>query len=128
MIAAVTKAQMMGNKTQLKRVLSLLQTAGVLTDGIDENLLPRLREDVSLLSDDSDPSQLTKLWDQFSNLDEGGEAESDKFARSGLHQVKTYLLKELEAREKTGQPMSGSFARDWILKTQDRYNQWLSVL
>lgn len=127
-LAAVTKAQVMGSRTQLKRVMSLLQTVWESADNTDVDALTRLRELVSLLSEDADPAQLKELQGQFPTLSEGERKNLANFVRSGLHNVKATLLKEIEALQKQGQPTSGSSVREWIPKTKDRYERWLSAL
>jgi hypothetical protein len=127
-LAAGTKAQMMGSRRQLRRVLPLIQTALVSMDSGDGNVLTKLKEAVSLLSEDSDPSQLNDLQGQFSTLDDGMRKNLVNFERAGLHNVKANLLKEIGAFGKADEPTSGSSAREWIVKTHERYERWLSAL
>jgi len=127
-LAAVTKAQMMGIRRQLKRVLPLLQTALVSMDSGAGNVLTELKEAVSLLSEDADPSQLNDLQGQFSTLDDGMRKNLVNFVRAGMHNVKATLLKEIGPFGKADQPTSGSSAREWIVKTHERYERWLSAL
>jgi hypothetical protein len=126
-LAAVTRAQVMGSATQLKRVLPLLQTTLESTAGTDGDVLTRLKETVSLLGEDAAPAQLNELEGQFPTLKEGERKNLENFVRSGLHNVKATLLKEIAAFEKAGQPTS-SLASGWLLKTRDKYERWLSAL
>jgi hypothetical protein len=50
------------------------------------------------------------------------------FMRAGLHSVKATLLKEIETLEKTGQPQRNVLSKEWISKTQEKYERWLSAL
>jgi hypothetical protein len=127
-LAAGTKADTAGTKTQLKRVLSLLQTASEPTDGTGEDVLIKLKEAVSLFSEDIDPAQLRQLGDQFPTLNEDQRKNLPNFLRAGLHRVKSAFLKEVEALAGAGRPLSGSSVREWISKTRDQYERWLSAL
>jgi hypothetical protein len=127
-LAAVTKAQRAGTKTQLRRVLQLLQSVKESTAGFDENPLTRLKKSVSLLSEDFEPNQLKKLQDGFPTLDEVLCKNLANFMRAGLHSVKAKLLKEIETLEKTGQPERSVLIKEWISKTQEKYERWLSAL
>ena len=127
-LAAVTKAQMVGSKTQLRRVLQLLQSVQESTAGFDENPLTGLKKSVSLLSDDSEPNELKKLQDEFPTLDEVLFKNLTNFMRAGLHIVKATLLKEIETFEKTDQPQRSVLIKEWISKTQEKYQRWLSAL
>ena len=126
-LAAVTKAQMAGSKIQLRRVLRLLQGVKESTAGFDENPLAGLKKAVSLLSEDFDPNQLQALQDEFPTLDEVLSKNLANFMRAGLHSVKATLLNEIETLEKTGQPQR-SLSKEWISKTQEKYERWLSAL
>jgi hypothetical protein len=127
-LAAVAKAQVMGSKTQLKRVMSLLQTVWESANNTDVDALTRLKEGVSLLSEDVDPGQLQALQRQFPTLDDGGRNNLANFVRWGLHNVKATLLKEMESLQKQGQRTSGSSVMEWIPKTKDKYERWFSAL
>ena len=126
-LAAVTKAQTAGSKTQLRRVLQLLQSVQNSTASVDENPLTGLKRSVSLLSEDVEPTQLNKIQDDFPTLDEVLSKNLANFMRAGLHSVKATLLKEIETLEKTGQPQR-SVLTEWISKTQEEYQRWLSAL
>jgi len=127
-LAAVTKAQAAGSKTQLRRVLQLLQSVKESTAGFDENPLTGLKKAVSLLSEDFEPNQLKELQAEFSTLDEVSCKNLANFLRAGLHSVKAMLLKEIETFEKKGQPQSSVLINEWISKTQEQYERWLSGL
>jgi hypothetical protein len=127
-LAAVTRAQTMGSKTQLRRVLQLLQSIHESTADLDENALTGLKKSVSLLGEDVDPNQLKELQDQFPTLDEGQRQGPSNFMRAGLHSVKANLLKEIETFEKTGQSQRSVLIKEWISKTQEKYERWLSAL
>jgi hypothetical protein len=127
-LAAVTKAQMAGSKTQLRRVLQLLQSVQESTDGFDENPLTGLKKSVSLLNEDFEPNQLKELQDEFPTLDEVLCKNLANFMRAGLHSVKTTLLKEIETLEKAGQPQRSVLIKEWISRTQEKYERWLSAL
>jgi hypothetical protein len=127
-LAAVTKAQMVGSKAQLGRVLALLQAARVLGGETDVRALTELKEAISALSEDPDPGQLNNVLDKFPRLDEAGKKNLAGFVRSGLHSVKATMLKEIEAFEKDGQPTSGSLVNEWVGTTKDRCEKWVSAL
>jgi hypothetical protein len=127
-LAAVTKAQTAGSKTQLRRVLQLLQSVHESTVGFDENQLTGLKKSVSLLSEDFEPNKLKELQDEFPTLDEVASKNLGNFMRAGLHSVKATLLKEIEALEKTGQPQRSVLIKEWISKTQEKYERWISAL
>ena len=127
-LAAVTRATMAGSKTQLRRVIPLLQAARESVEGGDVNAMGKLKEAVALLGEDTDPAQLKEIQDQFPTLNEGERKNLANFVRSGLHQVKATLLKEIEAPEKGGQLVGDSLAGEWIAKTKERYEKWLSAL
>jgi hypothetical protein len=127
-LAAVTKAQTAGSKTQLKRVLQLLQSVQESSAGFDESPLPGLKKSVSLLSEDFEPNQLKQLQDEFPTLDEVLCKNLANFMRAGLHTVKATLLKEITTLEKTGQPRRSVLIEKWISKTQDKYERWFSAL
>jgi hypothetical protein len=127
-LAAVINAQRAGNKTQLGRVIPILQTARESADDAGVSVLTRLKEAASLLSEDADPARLKESQNQFPTLNEGERKNLVNFMRSGLHKVKATLLKEIEAFEKKGQPMSGGLTREWISETKERYERWLSAL
>src|SRR6185369_1843254 len=103
-------------------------TALVSMDRGDENVLTSLKEAASLLSEDSDSRQLNDLQRQFSTLNDGLRKNLANFERAGLHIVKANLLKDIGAVGKADQPTSGSSAREWIVKTHERYERWLSAL
>jgi hypothetical protein len=126
-LAAVTRAQTAGNKTQLRRVLQLLQSVQESKTDSNENPLTGLKRSVSLLSEDVEPTQLKKVQHEFPTLDEVLSKNLSNFMRAGLHSVKATLLKEIETLEKTGQPQ-GSVLSEWISKTQEKYERWLSAL
>jgi hypothetical protein len=115
-LAAVTKAQVAGSKTQLTRVLRLLA-------GPDRNSVTTLKEAVSLLSENSDPDQLAKVQRQFSMLSQVEKNNLANFERAGLHNVKASLLKEIGTLEGASQP-----PKEWLAKTQDKYERWLAAL
>src|SRR6185369_11570939 len=127
-LAAVIKAQSAGSKTQLKRVLRLLQGVKDSAAGVDENPLAELKKSVSLLSEDFEPNQLKALQDEFPTLDEVLFKNLANFMRAGLHSVKATLLKEIDTLEKTGQPQRSVLSEEWISKTQEKYERWLSAL
>lgn len=127
-LAAVTKAQTQGSKTQLRRVLKLLQSVQETTAGFDENELTGLKKSVSLLIEDFEPNQLKEVQDEFPTLDEVLRKNLGNFMRAGLHSVKAMLLKELETLEKTSQPQRRVLIKEWMSKTQEKYERWLSAL
>ena len=127
-LAAVTRAKMVGSKTQLSRVLLLLQSVQESTAGFDENTLTGLKKSVSLLSEDFEPNQLKKLQNEFPTLDEVLCKNLANFMRAGLHSVKATLLKEIETLEKTDQPQRGVLIKAWISETQEKCERWLSAL
>jgi hypothetical protein len=127
-LAAVTKAQTAGSKTQLRRVLQLLQSVEDATSGFDEKPLTGLKKSVSLLSEDFEPNQLKELQDEFPTLDEVSCKNLANFIRAGLHSVKTAFLKDIETLEKTGQPQRSVLIKEWISKTQEKYERWRSAL
>lgn len=127
-LAAVTRAGAAGSKEQLGRVLPLLQAARESSAGADENPLAGLKRAVSLLAEDVDPVRLKEVQDQFPTLDEGGKANMANFMRAGLHAVKATLLKEVEAFERAGRPQGGVSLREWVSKTEEKYERWLSAL
>jgi len=127
-LAAVTKAQTVGSKTQLRRVLQLPQSVKESTAGFDENPLTGLKKSVSLLSEDFEPNQLKELQAEFPTLDEVLCKNLANFMRAGLHSVKAMLLKEIETFEKKDQPQSSILINEWISKTQEKYERWLSAL
>jgi len=127
-LAAVTRAQMVGSKVQLGRVIALLQAAREPTGEINVRALTGLKEAISVLSEDVDPGQLKDLQAQFPSLDEGAKKNLANFVRSGLHKVKATLLKEIAAFEKEGQLTSGSSVTEWVGKTKDRCEKWVSAL
>jgi len=116
-----------GSKTQLRRVLRLLQGVKESTASFDENPLAKLKKSVSLLGEDFEPNQLKALQDEFPTLDEVLCKNLANFMRAGLHSVKATLLKEIETLEQTGQPQR-SLSKEWISKTQEKYERWLSAL
>jgi hypothetical protein len=126
-LAAGTKAQTVGSKTQLRRVLQLLQSVQESTAELDENALTGLKKSVSLLSEELEPNQLKEVQDEFPTLDEGGRQNLGNFQRTGLHMVKADLLKEIETFEKTGQQQRSVLIK-WVSKTQEKYERWLSAL
>jgi hypothetical protein len=127
-LAAVTKANMMGSKAQLVRVIALLQAAREPAGELNVRTMTGLKEAISVLSEDADPGQLKDLQAQFPSLDEGAKKNLANFMRSGLHSVKVTLLKEIEAFEKEGQPTSGSSVTEWVGKTKDKCEKWVSAL
>ena len=125
----VTAGEAMGSREQLGRVVPLLRRASEEADGdTSAGILAGLKEEVSRLGEEGSAARLKELEGRFPTLDEGGRKNLDNFMRSGLHKVKATLLKEIEAFEGSGQPSGGGAVREWLLKSRERYEKWLSAL
>jgi len=128
-LAAVTRAERVGSKTQLGRVVPLLRTAREAADGGDlKSVLVGLKEDVSRLGEDAGAAQLKELQNRYPTLSDEGKRNLANFLRTGLHKVKTAVLKDIEAFERGTRPASGGAVGEWLLKTRERYEKWLSAL
>ena len=119
---------MVGSKAQLRRMLPLVQASWESTDTTGEEMLTRLKESVWLLGEDIDPAQLKELKGQFPTLNEDERKNLANFARFGLNKVKSTFLKDMNALGKAGRPLSRSSVREWLSKTRDDCERWLSAL
>jgi hypothetical protein len=127
-LAAVTRGQMMGSKAQLGRILPLLQAALESTDGARVSALLDVKERVLAISEEVETARLKELEGQFPNLNVNEKENLPNFIKFGLHYVKTTLVKEIDAFEKGGRQINGSLVREWLVKTKERYEKWLSAL
>ena len=73
-------------------------------------------------------AQLKELEEQFPNLNVNERENLANFIKSGLNYVKTTLVKEIDAFEKGGQQRNRNLIREWLVKTKERYEKWLSAL
>ena len=119
---------MIGSKAQLERVVPLLRAASEQTGGRYTDAIVRVKEMVSLLSEEVEAAHLNELKDRMPTLSEGERKNLAGFVKFGLHTVKATLLKEIEVIETERQPMTDSSLREWLIKTKERYEKWLSML
>ena len=128
-LAAVNRAERAGNKAQLERVVPLLRAAREAADGGDlKSILAGLKQDVAHLGEDAGAAQLKELQNRYPTLNDEGKGNLANFLRTGLHKVKTAVLKDIEAFESGATATSGGAAGEWLLKTRERYEKWLSAL
>jgi hypothetical protein len=127
-LAAGIRGQMMGCKVQLGHVLPLLKTALEATDGDQADALRDVKESVLDLSEEVDTPRLKELQDQFTGLNAGEKNILSNYIKWGLHHVKATLVKEIDAFEERGQQTNSSQIREWLGKTKEKYEKWLSAI
>lgn len=127
-LAAGIRGQMMGCKVQLGHVLPLLKTALEATDGDQADALRDVKETVLDLSEEVDTSRLKELQDQFPGLNAGEKDILSNYIKWGLRHVKGALVKEIDVFEERGQQTDSSQIREWLGKTKEKYEKWLSAI
>jgi hypothetical protein len=87
-----------------------------------------VKESVLDLSEEVDTSRLKELQDQFPSLNVGEKNILSNYIKWGLHHVKATLMKEIDAFEERGQQTNSSEIREWLGKTKEKYEKWLSAI
>jgi hypothetical protein len=127
-LAAGIRGNMMGCKVQLGHALPLLKTALEATEGGRVGALLDMKERALALSEEVDASRLKELQDQFPSLDVNEKNILSNYIKWGMHHVKATLIKEIDSFEKGGQQTNSNQIREWLGKTKERYEKWLSAL
>lgn len=126
--AAGFKASTLGRKLALTRLLAIFAAIEQMPPDNPDTAaqIKWFRDQVLAAPNRIDESALSKLCEGFPALDQNKKARLRTSADVALHNVRRELLDELEALEKSGSGQSAF--RSWLLKSQDRYQTWLSRL
>ena len=107
-----------GRKTELKRIVPVLESALVTSASLEEVRLQLVN--LSYDADDADVASLAKVFPGFDRLRLKSPIET------AIHGVRKDLLDQLDRFQK-GEDSTGSFL-EWLTRTRDRYSSWLSRL
>ena len=127
--AAQWRAGRIGYKTQLTRVVALLQESMDAADVKSGNPIEMLMGRVSALSTDVQPSLLIELSKGFPIVDQKARKSLDSSIQYSMHSVRKELLDAIQEFQKShNQPADEKEFRSWLAATAEKYKQWLSRL
>jgi hypothetical protein len=127
--AAQWRAGTIGYKTQLTRVVALLQEAMDATELKGANLVEMIARQVSALSTDVQPSVIDEVSKEFPSLDQKAKTSVGSGIQYSMHSVRKELLDEIEEFQKShNRPTGEKEVRSWLGATAEKYKQWLSRL
>lgn len=116
--AATYRGFEMGRKTELKRIVPVLESALSTSDSIES-----LRARLSALSYDFEESDLKELVETFPGIK---REQLQSPIEVSIHGIRRELFAQLERYEQMRRP-NGDF-RTWLTNVRDRYSNWLSRL
>jgi hypothetical protein len=127
--AAKIRAFLIGEKTQVGKVVPLFQDALNEKDPNVSQAIEKFRMSVDSLSKEVDPDVLRKLQEAFPGLNQEAKAGLKIPLEVSLNRVKFDLLKSLQELERAnGQSLNAGVFQEWLAKTKERYEKWLSRL
>jgi hypothetical protein len=127
--AAHVRALWTGRRLQIARLASLLREAGGSPDAGTRAGLMALRARVNALDERFDPAAFALLLSQFPAFDARTTHGLNSSTEFELHYRKNELLlmlEKIEGMDKGGDALPG--VRDWLLRTADIYETWLTRL
>jgi hypothetical protein len=116
--AATYRAMEAGRKMELKRIVPVLESALNIPASLED-----LRMRITTLSYDVDEAEVATLAEAFPQI---GRPRLKASTEVTIHVVRKDLLEELK-RLQLSEVSAGDF-QTWLLRTKDRYSNWLSRL
>jgi hypothetical protein len=127
--ASSFRAFQSGRKTQVARLVALLEKASEPTGESAGVPLANLKEQVASLSSEAEAAALNNLRREFPALSGQKKPDIKRSIEIALNGVKTEFLKEIEKYEREStQSMDEKAFRAWLSARKARYEKWLSNL
>jgi hypothetical protein len=128
-IAASFRAFQAGRKSQIARLVEVLQTITASTEAIDGAAAEKLKAQVASLNDEAETAVLKNLRREFPGFNQDQNERVKASVEVSQSAIKTDFLKELRAFEKGGKRAADADAfRAWLSASKQKYAQWLARL
>jgi len=127
--AASIRGFLIGERLQLGKLIPIFQAAINGQDPSVSQAIEKLRASVAALGSDFDPDILRRLQEAFPGLNPAEKASLRIPIEVSLNRVRFDLLKSLQQFEQAnGQSLTAAAFQEWLSKTKERYENWLSRL
>lgn len=127
--AAEYRGFVLGQRTQLARLVALYQKALESTESDAQTVLIKLREQVNSLSTRAEPKALDKLLSDFSMVADCDKANVKSAVEITAFDLKKDALKGIdEFRQKQDAAVDKEAMRAWLSVDRDKYQRWLNRL
>jgi hypothetical protein len=127
--AASFRAFQLGRKTQVARLVALLQQASDSTDRDAATALESLKTQVASLSNEAEAAAVNALRREFPAFNRNGKRDIKAEVEIALNGVKTDFLKQIQKYERErAESTDENDYRAWLSARKARYEKWLSNL
>jgi hypothetical protein len=124
--AAIKRAEDIGHRQQLDKVLSLIDAALVAAN--TDSAIGEFKAAVSSLDIVAGSTSLDQIESEFPTLNADQKRNLMNSVRGGLHVVKRCLTLDIAELERGPKQTSNSASRHWLEKEKEKYERWRSKL
>lgn len=123
-LAALIRGQSLGNKRNLDRVISMLNTVEQNKELIPELLMSDMKALSEAMDDAPESDLLDVLKRDLPPQSDNAATVLTNFIRSGQHEVKVSLLRDALQLERLIKTADRAAVNEWSAKTIAKYKQW----